>query len=106
MSKYKAPPCGELLFVVANYSYRPLVLQRWRISVRDHEQLSLFEQARNASPGLSDDALMRLLCEDLLEEGEVVEPPTPVKMLASLRGINDIQVVDQPFAGVLAPADG
>jgi len=49
---------------------------------------------------------MRLLCEELLEQGEVEEPPTPVKMLASLRGINDIQVIDQPFAGVLAPSEG
>lgn len=89
--------------MIANYSDPPDRLQRWRISVRDNEQLSLFEQARNAAPGLSDEALMRLLCEQLLDEGEVEGPPTPVEMLASLRGITDIEVAEQPFAGVLAP---
>ncbi len=48
---------------------------------------------------------MRLLCEQLLDEGEVTGPPTPVEMLASLRGISDIKVANQPFAGVLAPCE-
>jgi hypothetical protein len=68
------------------------------------EQLSLFEQMRNAAPTLSDEAVMRVLCEELLDEGEVEGPPTPVKMLASLRGINDVKTAEQPFAGVLAPS--
>ncbi len=96
---------GECNFVVANYSDLPDALRRWRIAIRDHEQLSLFEEARNAAPDLSDEALMRVLCEQLLDEGEVEGPPTPVQMLASIRGITDIKVVDQPFAGVLAPGE-
>ena len=68
-------------------------------------QLSLFEETRNAEPALSDDAVMRVLCEQLLDEGEVEGPPTPVKMLASLRGIHDIKPAHQPFAGVLAPCE-
>lgn len=70
------------------------------------EQLSLFEEARKAEPALSDEEVIRVLCEELLEEGEVAGPPTPLEMLASLRGINDIEAVDQPFAGVLAPHEG
>jgi hypothetical protein len=69
------------------------------------EQLSLFEQMQNAVPTLSDEAVMRVLCEELLDEGEVQGPPTPVEILASLRGINDIKTAEQPFAGVLAPSD-
>lgn len=69
------------------------------------EQLSLFEEARNAEPAASDEAVMRMLCEQLLDEGEVQGPPTPVKLLASLRGIKDIQAAEQPFAGVLAPCE-
>jgi len=70
------------------------------------EQLSLFEETRKAEPALSDEEIMRVLCEELLEEGEVAAPPTPLEMLASLRGINEIEAVDQPFAGVLAPHEG
>jgi hypothetical protein len=69
------------------------------------EQLSLFEQMRNRAPTLSDEAVMGVLCEGLLDEGEVEGPPTPVKMLASLRGINDVTAAEQPFAGVLAPSE-
>jgi hypothetical protein len=73
--------------------------------ITNAEQLSLFEEARNAAPDLSDEALMRVLCEQLLEEGEVEGPPTPVEMLASIRGITDIKEAEQPFAGVLAPGE-
>jgi hypothetical protein len=69
------------------------------------EQLSLFEETQNAEPALSDEAVMRVLCEELLDEGEVAGPPTPLKMLASLRGINEIKAADQPFAGVLTPGE-
>lgn len=47
---------------------------------------------------------MRCICEQLLDEGGVQEPPVPMKMLASLRGISSIEAVDQPFAGMLQPA--
>jgi hypothetical protein len=48
---------------------------------------------------------MRLLCEQLLDEGEVQAPPTPMRILASLRGICEVKIGDQPFAGVLAPSE-
>lgn len=48
---------------------------------------------------------MRLLCEELLSEAEVTEPPTPLKMIASLRGIREIRSADQPYAGILTPGD-
>jgi len=70
------------------------------------EQLSLFEETRDAEPALSDEEIMRVLCDELLDEGEVAGPPTPLEMLASLRGINEIEAADQPFSGVLAPYEG
>lgn len=70
--------------------------------IANPEQLSLFEQTRNARPTLSDEAVMTVLCEELLDAAEVQTPPTPVEILASLRGINDIKSADLPFAGVLA----
>lgn len=69
------------------------------------EQLSLFEQLRHSEPRLSDELVMRRLCQGMLEEAEVLEPPVPVKMLASLRGIARIEEVDQPFAGMLQSGD-
>jgi uncharacterized protein DUF955 len=69
------------------------------------EQLSLFEQEQRALPKLSDEQVMRRLCESLLEEAEVVEPPVPVKMLASLRGIASIEEAEQPFSGLLRPGE-
>lgn len=69
-------------------------------------QLSLFEETRRSEPTLSDEEIMRVLCEELLDEGEVTGPPTPLEMLASLRGIKEIEAADQPFAGVLAPSEG
>lgn len=69
------------------------------------EQLSLFEQLRRSAPTLSDEQVMRQLCTDLLEKAEIVEPPVPVRMLASLRGIASIEEAEQPFAGMLQPGD-
>lgn len=69
------------------------------------EQLSLFEQLRHSAPRLSDELVMRRLCQEMLEEAEVSEPPVPVRMLASLRGIASIEEVEQPFAGMLQPGD-
>ena len=69
------------------------------------EQLSLFEQLRHSAPRLSDELVMRRLCLEILKEAEVSEPPVPVKMLASLRGIASIEEVEQPFAGMLQPGD-
>lgn len=68
------------------------------------KQLSLFEQAQAASPVLSDEEVMACICAELLKEGGVKEPPVPMEMLASLRGISSIEAVDQPFAGMLQPA--
>jgi hypothetical protein len=67
------------------------------------EQLSLFEQRQRSSPRLSDELVMRQICADLLAEAEIREPPIPMEMVASLRGIATVQRVDQPFAGVIQP---
>jgi hypothetical protein len=68
-------------------------------------QLSLFDQLRLAEPDLADTDVVRRLCERLLDEA-AVEPPIPVELIASLRGIRDILECDQPWAGMLAPENG
>ena len=67
--------------------------------VMKNRQLSLFEQ-RQIAWGLSDEATMRELCEELLDLGEV-EPPIDVELLASLRGIVSIRSSLQGPAGML-----
>ncbi len=64
-------------------------------------QLSLFEQLSRTEPTLSDEDVVRRLCEDLLDEAEV-RPPVNVKLLASMRGIARIEEREQPWDGVLA----
>ena len=64
-----------------------------------NRQLSLFEQ-RQIEGGLSDEATVRALCEELLDLGEV-EPPIDVGLLASLRGIVSIRPSLQGPAGML-----
>ena len=64
-------------------------------------QLSLFEQRSIANRGLTDEQVVRALCEDLLDEGEV-KPPVDVGLLASLRGIARIRQSRQAPAGMLA----
>lgn len=68
-------------------------------------QLSLFEQLSRAAPSLSDEGIVRRLCEDLLDEAGV-RPPVNVKLLASMRGIARVEERFQPWAGVLAPESG
>lgn len=68
-------------------------------------QLSLFDQLRRAEPALADIDVVRRLCEQLLDEADV-RPPTPVEMVASLRGIATILECDQPWAGMMAPENG
>jgi hypothetical protein len=68
-------------------------------------QLSLFEQLSRVAPALSDDDVVRRLCEDLLDVADV-KPPVNVKLLASLRGIARVEERPQPWAGVLAPEKG
>lgn len=68
-------------------------------------QLSLFEQLSRVEPALSDEDVVRRLCEDLLDEADVM-PPVNVKLLASLRGIARIEERLQPWDGVLAPEKG
>lgn len=68
-------------------------------------QLSLFEQLSQAAPRLSDEEIVRKLCDDLIHEAGV-EPPVNVRLLASMRGISEVEEREQPWAGVLAPGDG
>lgn len=64
-----------------------------------NQQLSLFEQ-RRSERGLSDEATVRELCEELLDVAEV-EPPVDVGLLASLRGIVSIRASLHGSAGML-----
>lgn len=68
-------------------------------------QLSLFEQLSQAAPRLSDEDVVRRLCDDLILEAGV-RPPVNVRLLASMRGIARVEEREQPWAGVLAPLDG
>jgi hypothetical protein len=68
-------------------------------------QLSLFEQLSRVVPSLSDEDIVRRLCQDLLDEADV-RPPVNVKLLASMRGIARVEERLQPWAGVLAPERG
>jgi hypothetical protein len=68
-------------------------------------QLSLLEYLRATSPAWTDEERICQLSERLLDEAEVT-PPVSVEILASLRGIADIGVVDQPWAGVLSSVAG
>jgi len=65
-------------------------------------QLSLFEQLSRVEPALSDEDVVRRLCEDLLDESDA-RPPVNATLLASLRGIARVERRLQPWAGVLAP---
>jgi IrrE N-terminal-like domain len=68
-------------------------------------QLSLFERLSRVEPALSDEDVVRRLCEDLLDSADV-RPPINVKLLASLRGIVRVEERPQPWAGVLTPKQG
>lgn len=67
----------------------------------ENVQLSLFEQLSRVEPALSDEDVVRRLCEDLLNEVDV-QPPVNATLLASLRGIARVEQRLQPWAGVLA----
>ncbi|HTA98158.1 MAG TPA: ImmA/IrrE family metallo-endopeptidase [Solirubrobacteraceae bacterium] len=68
----------------------------------ENQQLSLFEQLSQAEPTLTDEGIVRRLCEDLLDQSDVV-PPMPVELLASMRGIARVERRQQPWSGLLAP---
>lgn len=68
-------------------------------------QLSMLDYLRSTSPAATDEERIRQLSERLLDEAEVT-PPVNVELLASLRGIVDIGVADQPWAGMLSSSDG
>ncbi|HEY7830656.1 MAG TPA: ImmA/IrrE family metallo-endopeptidase [Solirubrobacteraceae bacterium] len=68
----------------------------------ENHQLSLFEQLSQVEPALTDEAIVRRLCEDLLDQSATV-PPVPVELLASMRGIARVEQRLQPWSGVLAP---
>jgi hypothetical protein len=68
-------------------------------------QLSLFEQLSQVAPRLTDEQIVRKLCDDLIAEAGV-RPPVNVRLLASMRGIARVEEREQPWAGVLAPKDG
>jgi hypothetical protein len=63
------------------------------------------EQLSRVEPALSDEDVVRRLCEDLLDEADV-RPPVNVKLLASLRGIARVEERMQPWDGVLAHEKG
>lgn len=70
---------------------------------RSPGQVSLFELARLSTQAtVSDEAIVQTLAEQLLDQADA-EPPVDVHILASLRGITDIESVEQPWAGVLIP---
>ena len=62
-------------------------------------QLSLFEQ-RRIERGLSDEATVRELCDELLDLAEV-EPPVDVSLLASMRGIVSVRASLHGPSGML-----
>jgi hypothetical protein len=68
-------------------------------------QMSLLEFQRANAPLVRDEVHIREFAERLLDEG-AVEPPVDVELLASLRGIVDVEAVDQPWAGMLESRDG
>jgi hypothetical protein len=71
----------------------------------ENQQLSLFEQLSQVEPALSDEEIVRRLCEDLIDESAVA-PPVNVELLASMRGITRVEQRLQPWSGVLAPERG
>lgn len=68
-------------------------------------QLSLLEQRLEVQPGISTEAALCALCEELLDQA-ATRPPVNVGVLASLRGIVDIRAADQPYAGMLTQRGG
>lgn len=71
----------------------------------ENQQLSLFEQLSQVEPALSDEEIVRRLCEDLLDESAAA-PPVNVELLASMRGITRVEQRLQPWSGVLARERG
>lgn len=69
------------------------------------EQLSLLEQSRLATPGISDEDHVVLVAERLTRELSL-KPPLGVDIVASAQGISRVEIVDQPWAGCLATANG
>jgi Zn-dependent peptidase ImmA (M78 family) len=69
-----------------------------------NRRLSLFELEATRQPSLSEQALIRTICERLLSEAEA-EPPVPIERVASLRGIVSIEETDQLWAGMLFRRD-
>src|SRR3990170_85794 len=64
--------------------------------------VSPVEQFLRLDPRLTEEDALRLVCDDLLEAAEA-EPPVPLEIVASLRGIAEIRVRHQPWSGMLAP---
>ncbi len=68
-----------------------------------NQQLSLLEEAQALHPGLSDEAAVVRVCDEILLAADA-EPPVKVEVIASLRGIARVESRDQPWAGMLAPS--
>lgn len=66
---------------------------------------SPLEARRARHPRIADADLIRGLCRELIAETGV-EPPVPVEILASFRGIRDVVSADIESAGMLSREDG
>jgi hypothetical protein len=62
--------------------------------------LSLYEEFSSANPTLSDESVVRAICDSLLDEAEE-EPPVAVGLLASLCGIVEVEQRPDGPAGML-----
>ncbi|HEX5308067.1 MAG TPA: ImmA/IrrE family metallo-endopeptidase [Solirubrobacteraceae bacterium] len=69
------------------------------------KQLSLLEQARTLEPGRSDVEHIERIAATTISELEE-RAPVDLRVVASYRGINQIEVVPMPMSGCLAPEDG
>ncbi len=67
--------------------------------------LSPFEQVQAANPGLTDEQVIRWICERLLDEAEA-QPPVNVEILTSLCGIASVERRLSGPAGMLVCRDG
>lgn len=69
------------------------------------KQLSLLEQARTLDPRRSDVEHIERIAATTISELEE-RAPVDLRVVASYRGINHIDVVPMPMSGCLAPEDG
>jgi hypothetical protein len=69
------------------------------------KQLSLLEQARTLDPRRSDVEHIERIAATTISELEE-RAPVDLRVVASYRGINQIDVVPMPMSGCLAPEDG